>query len=399
MIASILDTDLYKLTMQQAVLDTAADARVVYSFTNRAPEAAAVSQAMFDGIRQDIDRLATLKLTRSEYEWLRQTCSFFKPQYLEYLANYRFDPNEIKIELSHGELSLEMEGLWHRTILWEVPLLALISRNHFLHVEAGWSDDGQDAKAHRKARLLSRAGCQWADFGERRRRNFASQNRIVSIHKNYRGFVGTSNVYLAFCHQVRPIGTMAHEWIMAASALYSLRHANQYALEKWVEVYKGNLGIALTDTFGTEAFLADFGQVLAREFDGVRHDSDDPFAFTDHVIAHYESLRIDPLTKTIVFSDALSPDMAVQLNQYCHDKIRCSFGIGTNFTNDYDGSPPLNIVIKLCSINGIPVVKLSDVGGKATGDSDALKVANWTFFGHLEWPDEPQCHRRSRRNR
>ena len=384
---SILDNDAYKFTMQRAVLESAPDADVEYRFLNRQPEGN-VNQAMFDGILHDIEQLSTLEMTPSEHDWIERKMPYLGSDYLEYLKNYRFDPNEVLLDfntphghpLTYNELELSIKGKWHRTILWEVPLMAIISKNYFLHVDKNWKEDGQDKLAHIKGARLHRAGCHWADFGTRRRRNYAAQDRIVSIHKKYNGFIGTSNVHLAHKYDVSPIGTMAHEWIMAASILYSLRHANRYALEKWVEIYKGNLGIALTDTYGTPAFFDDFNKVLARKFDGVRHDSNDPYKFADLVIEHYKSLDIDPLTKTIVFSDGLDTDTAIALQKHYESKIKRSFGIGTHFTNDFGKqSPAMNMVIKLYSIDGHPVVKLSDVAGKATGAADALRVAEWTF--------------------
>lgn len=172
---------------------------------------------------------------------------------------------------------------------------------------------------------------------------------------------------------------MAHEFIMGVSELESLRYANRFALYKWAEVYKGNLGIALTDTYGTAAFFKDFDLTLSKLFDGVRHDSGCPFKFTDNVINHYKKLGITPDTKTIVFSDGLDLDLAYKINAYCLNKIRCSFGIGTHFTNDFPNSKATNIVIKLNSINNIPVVKLSDIDVKNTGDVKALEYAKYVF--------------------
>ena len=382
MIHSLLDNDLYKLTMQQAVLAVASDAEVVYKFTNRRPEQT-VNKAMFEGILDDIEQLAKLRINFQEHDWLVKECPFLKPSYLEYLARYSFNPDELILEHSDNELVLTIKGLWHKTIMWEVPLMAIISRNHFLHVDAKWNKkktaEKQEILALQKARNLSNAGCLWADFGTRRRRHYESQDRIVEIHKNYKGFIGTSNVHLACKHDVKAIGTMAHEWIMAGSVLWSLRHANRYALEQWDAIYQGQLGVALTDTFGTPAFFNDFDNKIARVYDGVRHDSADPFVFADKVIQHYRSLNIDPCCKSIVFSDGLDAKLAIELQQFCHGRIKCSFGIGTHFSNDFAGSPALNIVIKLAEINKIPVVKLSDDIGKSTGDKNALRVAKWTF--------------------
>jgi len=191
---------------------------------------------------------------------------------------------------------------------------------------------------------------------------------------------GTSNVYFAKKYGLKPIGTVGHEWIMGTSALVGLRYANRFAFENWVEVYKGDLGIALTDTFGSEAFFKDMDLKLSKIYDGFRHDSGDPLTFVDRVIEHYRKMGIDPMKKVIVFSDALDAEAAIRLKKYCQGKINCSFGIGTSLTNNYDffrESPPLNMVIKLHSVNGIPVVKLSDSPEKETGERDALRVANY----------------------
>lgn len=168
---------------------------------------------------------------------------------------------------------------------------------------------------------------------------------------------------------------------MAMSVLRSMRYANRDAMEVWNDVYQGDLGIALTDNFGTAAFLRDFDKKLGRLYDGVRQDSGDPFAFVDAIFAHYERLRIDPTTKTIVFSDSLYVETAVRLAEACKGRIRCSFGIGTHFTNDFQASPALNIVMKLRRVDGMEVVKLSDDPQKAVGARDALRVARYVHFG------------------
>jgi nicotinate phosphoribosyltransferase len=235
---------------------------------------------------------------------------------------------------------------------------------------------------------LNTAGCKWADFGTRRRRSYEVQKTVIDALKTFNGFVGTSNVHFAHQFGCKPIGTMAHEWIMGNSAMCGLRRANKYALENWIEVYGADLGIALTDTYGTEAFLRDFDMQLAKLFDGPRHDSGSPYKFADTFINHYMGMRIDPLAKNIVFSDGLDTDLAVEIQGYCDRRIGCSFGIGTHFTNDFmTASDPatksraLNMVIKLRTCNGIEVVKLSDDEGKATGDKDAVRVAEWTHRG------------------
>jgi nicotinate phosphoribosyltransferase len=326
--------------------------------------------------------MPTLALSDQEACWLQITCPFLKPTFIEYLRNYRFDPNEVTVLIRNEQLHLHINGLWGRTILWEVPLMATISELYFKN--KNWNYDGQKEKAQNKLKILEDGDCHFADFGTRRRRSFDTQKLVVGeFCKNTNGlFIGTSNPYLAKLFKTKPIGTQSHEWIQGHSILGSLLHANRDAMDAWVKVYRGNLGIALTDTYGTDAFFNDFDLFYAQLFNGVRHDSGDAFKFADKVVAHYKKLRISPSEKTIIFSDNLNVDKAVELKRYC-DKIgiKCSFGIGTFFTNDFDGElKPLNMVIKLVGLNGTPVVKLSDDAGKESGDPEAIRVAKWIFY-------------------
>lgn len=383
MIASILDSDLYKFSQQQAVVELFPNVGVTYRFTNRDTSMKFTKRA-FDRIVCEIRRMEYLSLTEEEYYFL-ETIGFFKPTYLEYLRNYRFNPDEVDVFLTEdGDLELSISGLWHSTILWEVPLMAIISEVYFSEVDTDWSYEGQKETALRKARKL--LPYKYAEFGTRRRRSYQTQKIVVGEMHQFAGFVGTSNVHLAMMYGVKPVGTVAHEFIMGVSALRGLRHANWNALDCWVKVYEANLGIALTDTYGTDAFFDDFDLKLSKTFDGVRHDSGCPIEFSDKVVAHYKSLKIDPATKTIIFSDGLNVDNIPLIASHC-DKlgIRCSFGIGTSLTNDFknsygEKSKPLNMVIKLRTCDGVPVVKLSDTPSKATGDEDAVRVAKWTFF-------------------
>jgi nicotinate phosphoribosyltransferase len=270
--------------------------------------------------------------------------------------------------------------------LWEIPGLFIPSDAYYKCDDTDWSDEGQEALLREKAKFLWK--CTFADFGTRRRRNFQAQDRAVRILKDNPGFVGTSNVYLALKYGVKPLGTTAHEFTISCQVLSGIRHCNRAALEAWNDVYKGNLGIALPDTIGSDAFFADFNGVLSRLFDGTRHDSGDPYEYGEKAIAHYEKLGINPLSKVIIFSDGLranvdaAPDKNPEkIRQYFEGRIKVSFGIGTDFTNDFLESPALNIVIKPYTVNGIPVVKLSDSPGKAMGDKDALRVTRWLVNG------------------
>jgi len=377
MINSLLDDDFYKFTMQQAVLELYPEAEAAYRFINRGPQRFTMEFA--DELQQQVEKLHDLGLTTEEDAYL-ETIRFLKPAYRRFLRSYRYDPSEVKIGMKDGNLDLSIRGKWWSTILWEVKLLALVSELYYLLVDTKGTSQVQKV-AQAKADALAKV--PYADFGTRRRRSHDVQQAVLEVLKDNPDFVGTSNVHFAMDLGLRPIGTMAHEWIMAHSVLGGLRHANRFALDSWAQVYRGDLGIALTDTYGTDAFFKDFDLYLAKLFDGVRQDSGDPFAFVEKAIRHYRNLGIDPGTKTIVFSDSLDVLLAIKLEAACRGRIRCSFGIGTHLTNDFN-TPPLNIVIKMTELDGVPVVKLTEDPRKATGDPDALKVARWTFGGKLE---------------
>lgn len=379
-IKSVLDNDLYKYSMGQGVLKLAPNAAVVYEFTNRDPSRK-FSKKLEKGLTEQLADLASLRLTHEEYLWLKENCPYLEDWYLTWLKDFRFELDLVKFRVSNGRLKLTVSGPWCKAIYWEVPLLALISEL------ALWGQAPEVPKeAHEKAvakgQQLHEAGCMFADFGTRRRYSFENHRTVASglMEGGKDSFVGTSNVYLAKILRLRAIGTMAHEWIMAISALRGLRLANKYAMEAWNEVYGGRLGIALTDTYGVEAFFRDFDPGLSRLFDGIRHDSGDPFEFATRAVRHYSSVGVNPATKTIVFSDSLNVKRALRLKLHCTDLgIGCSFGIGTHFSNDVPKVQPLNMVIKLRQINGIDVVKLSEDPGKAMGDKKAVAVAKWTF--------------------
>jgi nicotinate phosphoribosyltransferase len=366
--------------MQKAVLGHRQNVPVEYVFSNRRPEGK-FTREFGDAFRAELEHMSQLRLESDEASWFAAACPFLGNDYMAYLANYRYNPDEIDFRIKDNELALKIAGPWERTILWEVPLMSTISELYFRHCDTDWTYCGRDYQGQQLAKAELLRDWIWADFGTRRRRSYIHQNVVVAASKGRPGFVGTSNVHLAHVHGVKPIGTMAHEWIMGISALEGLRYANRHALKIWSKIFHGNLGIALTDTFGSAAFFEDFSLELAKLYDGVRHDSGDPIVFGEQTIAHYQKLGIDPLTKTIVFSDGLNPQEAVRIAKHFAGRIKFSFGIGTNFTNDHAGSKALNMVIKLWMCNNIPVVKLSDTPGKQIGDRDALRVANWTFHG------------------
>lgn len=381
-ISSILDTDLYKLTQMQAVLELFHDTHVTYKFTNRGKHR--FNQEFLQALNNEIGSMGNyVQLTDQEYKYMK-SLRFIKPGYLEYLRNYRFKPEEVSASLTEdNDLDITISGPWHSTILWEVPLMALISELYFTIVDTDWNFDRKEYSNMTKDKAWD-ISHSFAEFGTRRRRTKVIQSLVCESIKDSSFCVGTSNVYFAMLNGMKPIGTAAHEWTMGISAIHGLRHANRYAMECWSKVYRGDLGIVLTDTYGTEDFFQKFDMYYAKLFDGVRHDSGCPIKFATDVVNHYKKLNINPIGKTIIFSDGLDVETCQTINDHCEGLgINWSFGIGTNFTNDkqYFGSDslPLNMVIKLRTCDGVDVVKLSDDIGKATGDEDAVKIALKTF--------------------
>ena len=377
---SLLDNDFYKFTMQHGVMKLFPKAKARYQFINRGKHS--FPEGFAEKLRQAVDAMAGLRLSKEEKKYLSVTCPYLDPTYLDFLQGYCYDPEEVTIEQEGDQLKVGVEGYWYRTILWEVPLMALISELFYpLHHLERAADEEVKKLGREKIEKYKELGAIIAEFGTRRRHSFQVHDLIVQTLKQYGqgAFVGTSNVHLAMKYGVKPIGTHAHEWFMFHAARYGFKMANILSLQHWVDVYRGDLGIALSDTYTTAVFLEQFDKMFAKLFDGVRQDSGDPVAFAEKMIAHYQSKGIDPLSKTIIFSDALDYDKVVKISNYCRGKIGMSFGIGTNFTNDV-GLPPMNMVIKMTETQPegsqwIPVVKLSDVKGKYTGDENMIQLA------------------------
>jgi nicotinate phosphoribosyltransferase len=379
-LSSLLDNDFYKFTMQQAVIKLFPKAKARYTFINRDKEL--FPEDFAEALRHSVDAMATLQLTREEKKFLAFTCPYLDPVYLDFLEGYRYDPSEVDIKVENGVLNIEMEGYWYRTILWEVPLLSLVSELYYrLQNFQRTSDEEVIRITKEKIEKYNALNVTVADFGTRRRHSYKVHRLVVEALKQFgdKSFVGTSNVHMAMLHQTKPIGTHAHEWFMFHAARYGYKMANTLALEHWVEVYRGDLGIALSDTYTSDVFFEQFDKKFAKLFDGVRHDSGDALEFADKTINHYQKMGINPLSKTIIFSDALNYDKVARIEEHCKKRIGISFGIGTNLTNDV-GLKPLNIVIKLIEAYPeggpwIPVVKLSDEKGKYTGEKEMIELA------------------------
>jgi len=372
---SILDNDLYTFTQQQAILHHYPEADVEFKFKCRTE--GIDFRPIFDKIKNDIHQLKTLKLDTSESEYL-SNLDFFKPDYIRFLELFRFNPDYVKLTLQEdNSLDIRIKGPWLHVMPFEVPILSIISEVYSkFHYPIVSSPEGPVVNALEKLtdkiRLLEKYDSErssdipqikFSDFGTRRRFSFEVQDALLS--KMVREFqwllVGTSNVYFAKKYRIKPIGTMAHQWIQAHQQLGSrIIDSQKVAFETWVKEYRGQLGIALTDTINLSSFLNDFDLYFSKLFDGVRHDSGSPFSFGARVIEHYLKFGINLNTKTLVFSDGLTFEKMTQLHYEFANKINVAFGIGTNFTNDVPLTKALQIVIKMIKCNGFPVAKISD---------------------------------------
>lgn len=373
------DNDLYKFSVMLAIQKLYPWAYVKYAFTNRGRTQ--FPEGFAEKMREEVAAMADLKLTQEEKKFVKTKCYFFDPVFVDFLEGFRYKPEEVTIVQEGGDLSVIIEGYWYRTVLWEVPLLAIISELYFKMT--GVTPADVEVKAVEKAKALSGIEADYSEFGTRRRFSFEVQDKVVGTLKAHSGeyFKGTSNVYLAMKYNTTPIGTMPHEWFMYHGAIYGYRSANIKGLEAWVDVYDGSLGIALTDTYTTDAFFDSFSLKHAKLFDGVRHDSSDPLVFADKAILFYEKNRIDPTSKTLVFSDSLNLESVKAIKNHVAGRIHDTYGIGTFFSNDV-GVKPLNIVIKLTDVkvhkkdtNYLKAVKLSDVAGKHTGDEREIDLS------------------------
>lgn len=378
---SILDNDFYKFTMQHAVIKLFPYAKARYQFINRGKHE--FPENFSKRLREAINEMANLKLTKQEKEFLRETCPYLDPTYLDFLQGYRYDPTEVVIEQNGTELKVSIEGFWYRTILWEVPIMALICELFYQETNQTRQEDEMVIQTvEDKISKYRNLNIVFAEFGTRRRHSFDVHDLVVRTlkEKGEGTFIGTSNVHLAMKYKTKPIGTHAHEWFMFHAAKYGYKMANSVGLEHWTDVYRGDLGIALTDTYTTEVFFKQFDKKFAKLFDGVRHDSGNPLEFGDKTITHYQKLGINPLTKTIIFSDGLNYEKVERITEHCRGRIGMSFGIGTDLTNDV-GLKPMNIVLKLTeakpeNADWTGVVKLSDEPKKHTGTDNDIDLAN-----------------------
>ena len=368
-INSLLNNDLYKFTMQMVVLHHFSSAEVKYKFICRNKDVDL--RPYISEIKKEIKHLCSLRFSEEELDVLR-TFSFLKKDYIDFLEYFSLKEGSISVFEEDGKMALEIKGSWLSTILLEVPLLSIISEVYMrdkIFKPFVFSEGIKLAEEKIKMIKKSRVPLKIADFGTRRRFSSDWHENIVAYYVRELGrdtFFGTSNILLSKKLGLTCVGTMAHEYLSAGMGLNKVQlvDSQKYMLETWAKEYRGDLGIALTDTIGMNAFLKDFDKYFAKLYDGCRHDSADPYQWGETLIAHYKSLGIDPMTKTAVFSDGLNPEKALALAERFHGRINTSYGIGTNITNDV-GVKPLSIVIKLVQVNGNPVAKISDEPEKA----------------------------------
>ncbi len=378
-INSLLDTDLYKYTMQQVVFHKFPEAAVEYDFSNRS--LGADFCPLMGEIQADIDHLCSLHLGEDEIAYL-SSIHYMHPNYVDSLRRLKLDASKVQMDCdSGGKFRLRVSGSWYQTILFEVPLLAIIDEVYFRNSVPGGLEavrgEGQRRLAEKCRKIrdaVDNEGLEIAlfEFGTRRRFSRAWQSDVVeTLRREIGGALrGTSNVQLAMELGLNPFGTMAHEFLQACQVFAPLPHFQRYALDTWMQEYRGDLGIALSDVVGSRAFFDDFDKLFSKAYDGCRHDSGDPTAWGEQLIAHYEMMGIDSLSKLAVFSDALTTDRMIDLARHFRGRIKCAFGIGTHLTNDL-GPSPLSIVIKMVRCNGAPVAKLSDSPGKIICDDPA----------------------------
>lgn len=383
-IESLLDTDLYKFTMMQCVLHQFPGASVEYRF--RCRNEGIDLRPYMDEVKAEVDHLCSLRFKEDELEYLR-SLRFIKDDFVEFLSLFQLKRKYIDISEKDGQMAITIKGPWLHTILFEIPVLAIVNETYFRHVAPNIDKAEGRRRLEAKIRMIEaepdREMISISDFGTRRRFSREWQKEVIETLKARlpREFAGTSNVLYAKDLDLIPMGTMAHEYLQACQALGPrLRDSQTYAFEMWAKEYRGDLGIALTDVYGIETFLKDFDMYFCKLFDGVRQDSGDPEKWGERMIEHYKANRCDPRTKTFIFSDSLTFERLIRLFRRFKGRVKLGFGVGTNLTNDL-GPEPLNIVIKMVRANGQPVAKISDTPGKSLCDDPSYLAYLKQVFG------------------
>jgi nicotinate phosphoribosyltransferase len=380
-INSLLDTDFYKLNMLQHFFLNNSDIIGRYEFKCR-NKGIVWTDKMVSEIKKELNHLENLSFTTDELTYLKNT-KLYKESFIEFLRVFKFNTKHIALNLVDGELKISAKGPIIFVSPLEIPILAIVNEIYFRNMFPDFDYYRATIKLNNKVELALESKIKFSDFGTRRRFSHEWQDFVVrTFAKKLPNdiFTGTSNPYFAMKYNILPIGTMAHEYVQLFQALpnVSLIDSQKTAFQEWAELYRGNLGIALSDTLGIKKFLKDFDGYFVRLYDGVRHDSGDPFVWGSAMITHYEKFGIDPKTKRLVFSDGLDFELAIRLNNTFKDKIMVGFGIGTNLTNDMGKDIiPLQIVMKLVEVNGKPVAKISDTPAKGMCEDE-------TFLSYLK---------------
>ncbi len=390
-IHSLLETDLYKFTMQQALLHSHPTNQAQYRFVCRNEPAFPLAELERE-LNEELDHLCNLRFDPQELEYLAQL-RFIKPDYVQFLRIFQLNRDFITVRADGDSLSIVAQGPQIHVMPFEIYVLAIVNELYFRRLGSTDLTDARSKLDHKIGLLRQTLAAdnaqrkhpfEFFDFGLRRRYSGAWQDEVVQTLSAQlpQYFRGTSNVFLAKKHGLTPIGTMAHEYLQTFQAVgVQLRHSQKAALEAWVQEYRGDLGIALTDVVGMDAFLADFDLYFGKLFDGLRHDSGDPVIWGEKALAHYAKLRINAHTKRLTFSDGLTVPRMLSLYEAFGDRTQLGFGIGTNLTNDV-GVQPLNIVMKLVQCNGQPVAKLADSPGKTLCEDTTFLAYLRQVFGH-----------------
>lgn len=377
------DDDLYKFTMCCAAIKNFPRTQVRYCFNDR--NNTVYPPGFAEELRHQIKMLESVVITDEEIAFMRRRCRYIPAWFYSYLKGFRYDSSWVRVNQDEdGHLDIMFEGCWSSTILLEVKVLAIISELYYIMTgeDKSFDYDSYYAKSRHKAQRLIEAGCTFSDFGTRRRASFKAQDTAIRAMKECQQsltgpgkFTGTSNVYFAMKYDLVPIGTMAHELICAIAGMYGPQMANYLAMKTWGDTYRGSLGTFLYDTYGWRIFSLNFSEDYANMFKGLRVDSGDNFRELDLITSKYRDLHIDPRTKQIVFSNGLDVDGAIEIQKYAQNKCIPSFGIGTHFTNDFDGVRPMNIVSKLVAVKiteswpfYCDTCKLSEDPGKYSGN-------------------------------
>ena len=370
-VKSLLDTDLYKFNMNQVIFHKHTNLNGEYHFKCR-NEGVVFTEEMLEEINAQIDHLCTLTFDEEELDYLR-SIRFIKSDYVEFLRLWHPLRNYVHTYLNDGELSIIVRGPLFSAMQFEIYLLEIVNEVYF-RLQYDYDELLASAKERLDAKIKAfqegKYTFKFAEFGCRRRLSAEFEGLAIKrFAEETNNCVGTSNVYFAKMYNLTPIGTYAHEFVQMYQGIdeIPLSFTNHFALADWYDEFQGDNGTALSDTLTTDLFLLDFNRSMVNNYTGVRHDSGDPYEWGEKLINHFKKYGVDPMTKTLLFSDGLNFDYAQEIADHFAGKVKTSFGIGTFVSND-TCVPPLNIVIKLQYVNGRPVAKLSDSDGKSMCD-------------------------------